>query len=79
MKIYALVESRIFDTHNLKIHAGKKFDGFYKIPNDAKTVIKCLIKTIDKSGCNVTADNYFTSVQIANDLFDNHELILVGT
>ncbi|GLV46289.1 hypothetical protein CBL_20698, partial [Carabus blaptoides fortunei] len=79
IKIYALADSRTFYTHNLEIYTGKQTNGPYSIPNDANSVVKRLIKTIDKSGRNVTLDNYFASVQTANDLFDNHKLTLVGT
>lgn len=79
IKIYALVDSRTFYVHNMEIYAGKQPDGAYQVPNDAASVVKRLIKTIDKSGRNVTADNYFTSIQLANDLLTDHKLTLVGT
>ena len=46
---------------------------------DAASVVKRLISTIDKSGRNITVDNYFTSIPLANDLLVNHKLTMVGT
>lgn len=79
IKIYAVVDARMFYTHNLEIYAGKQPDGPYKLQNDAKSVVKRLLVHVYKTGRNVTVDNYFTSVELANDLYTDNRLTLVGT
>jgi len=52
---------------------------FKKIPNSAACVVKRLLEPIDKSGRNITMDNYLTSVPLANKLYANHWLTIVET
>uniref|UniRef100_A0A1B6LLL4 PiggyBac transposable element-derived protein domain-containing protein n=1 Tax=Graphocephala atropunctata TaxID=36148 RepID=A0A1B6LLL4_9HEMI len=80
IKIYALVDAKTFFTSNMEIYTGKQPQGpYFTIENNASSVVKRMIKPIDKSGRNVTIDNYFTSVPLLNDLYTNHRLTVVGT
>lgn len=79
IKMYAVVDSRMFYTHNIEIYAGKQPTGPYQAKNDAHSVVTRLLRYCSVTGRNVTTDNYFTSVPLANDLVDNHRLTLVGT
>lgn len=79
IKIYAALDSRMFYTHNIEVYAGKQPDGPYKVSNDAQSVVLRLIKHCSGTGRNITADNYFSSVPLANTLVDNHRLTFVGT
>lgn len=79
IKIYALVDSRTFYTLNMEVYCGKQPAGPYASDNDAASVVKRLIRPIDGSGRNLTTDNYYTSVPLANDLFVNHKITTVGT
>lgn len=79
IKIYALCDARTFYTAKLEVYTGKQPNGQYCLPNDATSVVMRLIEPIDRTGRNVTMDNYFTSVPLANDLFTNHRLTIVGT
>jgi Transposase IS4 len=47
--------------------------------NSAKDVVKRLIKVINNSGRNVTMDRYYTSVELAEDLWNENKLTVVGT
>lgn len=79
IKIYAAVDARMFYTHNIEIYAGKQPNGPYQMNNDAQSVVTRLLRHCSGTGRNVTTDNYFTSVPLANDLRHNHRLTLVGT
>lgn len=79
IKIYAVVDSRMFYTHNIEIYAGKQPDGPYKVSNDAQSVVLRLIRHCSGTGRNVTADNFFSSIPLANTLLDQHRLTYVGT
>lgn len=69
----------MFYTHNIEIYAGKQPDGPYKVSNDSQSVVVRLIRHCSGTGRNITADNYFTSVPLANTLLDEHRLTYVGT
>ncbi|XP_072380867.1 uncharacterized protein [Diabrotica undecimpunctata] len=79
IKIYALVGSRTFFTHNLEIRPGKQIEGPYQLPNDASSVLKRLIRLISGIGRNVTTDNYFSSVPLANSLLNDYCFTTIGT
>lgn len=79
IKIYAVVDSRMFYTHNIEIYAGKQPTGPFELKNDAHSVVIRLLRHCSGTGRNVTTDNYFTSVPLANDLVHNHRITLVGT
>lgn len=79
IKIFALCDNLNFYTGNLEIYAGTQPDGPFKIDNGAASVVKRLIQPISKTGRNVTTDNWFTSVELANDLQKTHKLSLLGT
>lgn len=50
----------------------------YQVPNDAANVVKRLIAPIRNSGLNLTTDNYYIYVPLANDLYINHRLTHTG-
>src|SRR5215469_7131658 len=79
IKIYALVDSRIFYTQNLEIYAGKQPEGPYQLSNSPADVVERMISPISGSGRNVTVDNWFTSVPLSMKLLKDHNLTLLGT
>ncbi|KAB0805145.1 hypothetical protein PPYR_02115, partial [Photinus pyralis] len=79
LKILAMVDARFFYTHNLKVYVGNQPDGPFKVDNSAAAVVKKLIQPISGTGRNVTCDNWFTSIPLALELLQKHNLTLVGT
>lgn len=63
----------------MEICAEKQPKGPHRLPNDASSVGKRLISTIDKCERNVIMENYFLSIPLVNDLLINHMLTMVGT
>jgi hypothetical protein len=79
IKIYALVDSRIFYTQNLEIYAGKQPEGPYQLSNSPVDIVERMISPTSGSGRNMTVDNWFTSVPLAMKLLKDHNLTLLGT
>uniref|UniRef100_A0A1B6M803 PiggyBac transposable element-derived protein domain-containing protein n=1 Tax=Graphocephala atropunctata TaxID=36148 RepID=A0A1B6M803_9HEMI len=79
LKVYALVDARTFYTSKMEVYPAQQPQGPFFLSNDASSVVKRLIQPIVNTGRNVTTDNYFTSVLLANELFANHRLTIVGT
>lgn len=79
IKIFALVDSRTFYTVKMEVYCGKQPLGPFKVENDSSSVVKRLLEPIDKTGRNLTTDNYYTSIPLANDLYINHRITMVGT
>ncbi|XP_071051718.1 piggyBac transposable element-derived protein 4-like [Onthophagus taurus] len=79
IKIFLLTDSRTYYTNNFEIYAGKQPEGEYKLQNDPYSVVCRLIKPIEKTGRNITMDNWFMSIKLMNDLLKNHRLTCVGT
>lgn len=78
IKIYALVDSQVFYLYNLEIYAGLQPEGVYRISNKPSEVVLRLCQPIYGSGRNVTADNWFTSVELIEEL-RKKSLTYVGT
>lgn len=78
IKIFALVDTKTMYTVNLEIYPGNQPDGPYSQSNSPDNVVKRMVRPIEKSGKNITADNWFSSVPLAMDLLKD-KITFVGT
>ncbi|KAL4144046.1 hypothetical protein QTP88_006280 [Uroleucon formosanum] len=78
IKIFALVDSISYYTSNLEVYTGVQPDGPFRVDNSAISVTKRLVLPILKTGRNVTMDNWFTSISLAEDML-NIKLTIIGT
>ncbi|GBP69487.1 PiggyBac transposable element-derived protein 4 [Eumeta japonica] len=79
MKLFSLVDTMMFYTKKLEIYAGKQPEGPYFQDTSTNALVKKMIEPISSTGRNVTMDNWFTSVPLAEQLLTDHNLTVVGT
>nr|XP_022911901.1 piggyBac transposable element-derived protein 4-like [Onthophagus taurus] len=77
LKIYALCDAKTFYTFNLEIYCGEQPDGPYMVSNEPMDVVKRLVKPIENCHRNLTTDNYYTSVALADYLLQK-KITLIG-
>lgn len=78
VKIYALVDSQVYYLYNLEIYAGLQPEGPFRLSNSPSDVVLRLCQPIYQTGRNVTADNWFTSIPLIDELRSKN-LSYVGT
>lgn len=78
IKICSVCDAINYYTSNLKIYAGVQPDGPFKLDNSVSSVVKQLVEPNRNTGRNFTTDNWFTSVPLAIDLFNNYKFTPVG-
>lgn len=78
LKIFALVDARMYYTANMEIYAGRQPTGPFAVSNKPTDVVKRLTNEISGTGRNITVDNWFTSLELADYLLQKN-LTLVGT
>ena len=78
IKIYALVDAKMYYLHHFEIYAGKQPDGPYSLSNKPADVVRRLTEPISGSGRNITADNWFTDIDLVQELKEK-KLSYVGT
>ncbi|UYV81673.1 hypothetical protein LAZ67_20001926 [Cordylochernes scorpioides] len=76
IKLFALVDSKMFYTCNLEIYSGKNPEAVSNSPSD---VVERLCEPIKGTGRNVTMDNWFTSYSLALKLLQQLRLTIDGT
>ncbi|KAJ4425527.1 hypothetical protein ANN_27721 [Periplaneta americana] len=60
-----------------EVYAGK--DERPAEERSAKAVVRRLVKPLEGTGRNVTTDRYYTSIELAEELYNDDKLTLVGT
>lgn len=76
IKIWAICDSDNSYVWAMEIYAGKKASG--REVNQGERVVLSLTQDIQKSGRNITCDNFFTSIGLARKLL-SRQLTIVGT
>lgn len=62
----------------MEVYVGKQPDGPFRVENSPREVVKRIVSPILGTGRNVTADNWFMSVPLLEDLLQR-KLTMVGT
>lgn len=79
IKIFSLVCAKTMFTVNLEIYAGKQPEGPFKVSPSADDITIRMCEPIAGTNRNVTTDNWFTSINLAEMFFREKKLTLVGT
>lgn len=79
IKIFSLVDAKIFYTLNLEVYVGEQPDGPFQVSNSAQDVVKRLCAPTRGTGRNITADNWFTSYNLVTDQPKKYNITYVGT
>lgn len=78
IKMYALCDAKTYYTSGLEIYCGAQPNGCYAVSNSPIDVVKRLVSPLENSCRNITTDNYYTSIPLADYLLQK-KLTLVGT
>ena len=80
IKIYALVDAKMYCLRHLEIYsyAGKQPDGPCSFSNKPADVVRRLTALISGSGHNITANNWFTDIDLVQELKEK-KFSYVGT
>ncbi|XP_050315802.1 uncharacterized protein LOC126750275 [Anthonomus grandis grandis] len=75
IKIYSLVDAKLFYTANMEIYVGQQPIGPYKVQTDNVSLLSRLCHPISGSSRNITMDNFFTSIAVANANVDKATIV----
>ena len=78
IKCFALTDAKMCYTYNIEIYAGNQPQGPFFVSNKPSEVVKRMAEPLFGSGRNITADNWFTDVDLVDDL-KKKKLSYVGT
>ncbi|GBP43105.1 PiggyBac transposable element-derived protein 4 [Eumeta japonica] len=79
IKVQALSDAKMFYTFNIEIYPGKQpNEGPYNLDNSGLAVVQRLCEPIFNTGRNVTTDNWYSSIPLAEALLQKG-LTTVGT
>ena len=78
VKFFAMCDAKTFYTSNLEVYVGKQPEGPFNASNAPLDIVKRLVTPIEKSGINLTTDNWYTSVPLSEYLLMKN-ITLLGT
>lgn len=79
LKVFALVCAKSMYCLNLEVYVGTQPDGPYRLSTSAEEVTLRLIEPVAGTNRNLTSDNWFTSIPLAERLLSEKKLTIVGT
>ncbi|XP_024086112.1 piggyBac transposable element-derived protein 4-like [Cimex lectularius] len=68
IKVFALVDAKMIYTCNMEICTGKQPEGPFLVSNKPREVVKRIAEPLFETGRNITTDNWFTDIDLVNDL-----------
>ncbi len=74
-----MADAKNYYVCTIKIYAGQKSGGPFKVDNSAIGVVSRLTSEISGSGRNFMFDNWYTTFPLIQMLFKDHKLIEVVT
>ncbi|XP_071650388.1 piggyBac transposable element-derived protein 4-like isoform X2 [Temnothorax longispinosus] len=77
IKIFILSDARTFYTINMEIYAGEQPESSCQAVNKPNAIVKRLIESVQVSGRNITFNNWFVSIPLAQDLLKK-QITVVG-
>lgn len=78
IKCFALTDAKLYYTYNIEIYAGKQPEGPFFVSNKPSDVVKRMVEPIYGSGRNITADNWFSDMDLV-DYLKGKKISYVGT
>lgn len=78
IKIFCLCDAKLYYTSNMEIYCGQQPEGLFRQSNSSTDVVMRLSEPIFQSGRNITADNWFTNIELVRKL-EEKKLSYVGT
>ncbi|XP_025831094.1 piggyBac transposable element-derived protein 4-like [Agrilus planipennis] len=79
LKVYALVDAKMFYTAKMEIYVGQQPVGPFYVNTSNMFLVPRLCQPISGSNRNLTTDNFFSSIPLAYTLLQEHKLTLIGT
>lgn len=78
IKLFSVVDAKMNYTYNMEIYTGSQPDGPFVVSNKPRDVVKRMAEPFFGSGRNITADNWFTDMNLVDEL-KKKKLSYVGT
>jgi len=78
IKMFALCDAKTFYTSKIEIYVGKQPTGPYEVSNSPIDIVKRLVTPIENSKRNLTTNNWYTSIPLADYLLQK-KITLTGT
>lgn len=79
LKIFAMVDSETLYTSSMELYVGQQASAERQVSNKPHDVVKRVCSSILDTGRNITMDNWFTSIPLVIDLYENCRTTVVGT
>lgn len=77
--IYSMACAKTFYTMNMEVYTRKQVQRPFRLNNSGLEVVTRMIEGVSGTERNITTDNCFSLITLAETLLENYKLILVGT